>query len=187
MTNDPVMGGVSHSSLSAGRSSAIFAGRCDVVPFLRAPGFCKMSTHGGAFADVSAFFEGGALHLSLRSDTPAYAGFKAAFWASHMDRLPGQRHGTPAFKADFAAPRPPAGHFATVRLPWTSFSAGTSEYTGRCDTTDPTGLTHHCCGAAHPELCPQRQHLAAIEGLAIWAEGVEGDFKLELRSIAAGP
>ena len=56
----------------------------------------------------------------------------------------------------------------------------------RCDTKDPTGLQHHCCGTAHPELCPTAAHLSAITGLALWAEGVEGDFSLEVCAIAAG-
>jgi len=184
--NDPVMGGASHSSLAVGNSSATFGGRCEIVPFLAAPGFCKMSSAGGPplFPDASPFFEGGAMHLLLRSSTPAYAGYKVAFSAEGMLRQPGQSHGTPEFKADLVVP---STSFSSVRLPWTSFSAGTSDYSGRCDTTDPTGIQHHCCGPDHPELCPTRSHLAAIQGLSIWAEGVQGDFELELRSIAAGP
>lgn len=194
VTDDPVMGGASHSALRlTGQGSASFEGTCAIVRFLHAPGFCKVSTGEGygrapeTFPDASPFLSGG-LHLTVRSATPAYRGFKASFTARGMVRQPGQFHGVPSFKADFAVPAPSddGPGWVTVRVPFSSFSAGTSEYTGRCDTKDPTGLQHHCCGTAHPELCPTAAHLSAITGLALWAEGVEGDFSLEVRAIAAG-
>ena len=37
-------------------------------------------------------------------------------------------------------------------------------------------------------LCtPQAYNLAHIESFGVWAEGVEGEFKLEVKQIAAGP
>ena len=187
VTNDPVMGGRSRSSLAVSSSSSTFSGTCAIVPFLRAPGFCKM-TATGSFADASPFFHGGALHVTLRSSTPTYAGFKLDFQAAGMHRHPGQRHGTPAFKAALSLPSAaPAGELVTVRVPWDNFSSDHSEYTGRCDTKDPGGLQHHCCSAAHPENCPTAANLASIVGMSVWAEGVEGNFDLELHSIAAGP
>ena len=66
-----------------------------------------MSTIGGgaAYADASHFIHG-AVHLSLRSSTPSYAGYKVAFTA---DNMPASRHGSghhssPSFKADFHLP-----------------------------------------------------------------------------------
>ena len=60
-----------------------------------------------------------------------------------------------------------------------------SEYTGECDTIDP-GLFHthhHCCTAVHPEVCPTAQHLANIDSIGLWAEGVAGSFELIVQSI----
>ena len=74
-----------------------------------------------------------------------------------------------------------------MRVPFSAFSVDTSEYTGRCDTTDPDGGTHRCCSAEQPEVCPHAEHLASLRSLELWAEGVEGPFSLEVRSIAAGP
>jgi len=34
---------------------------------------------------------------------------------------------------------------------------------------------------------PKAHHLAHIESFEVWAEGVAGDFELELKQIAAGP
>ena len=211
--NDPVMGGVSHSRLTVEGGVATFSGTCAVVPFLHAPGFCRMATAGApALPDASAFADGGALHLTLRSSTPRYAGFKVGFSSDHMRTTPGVHHGSPTFKADLTLPPPPSSSssaapgaatgasgsgsgsssndddgFVTVRVPFAAFSLDTSEYTGRCDTTDPTGQHHHCCTAAHPEVCPAAEHLRSLHGLQLWAEGVEGDFALAVRSIAAGP
>ena len=43
------------------------------------------------------------------------------------------------------------------------------------------------CTAAHPEVCPKDYHLAKLTGFGIWAEGVEGQFAIDLKSISAGP
>ena len=60
-------------------------------------------------------------------------------------------------------------------------------FTGECDTKDPTGEQHVCCSAAHPEVCPTAQHLSSITSLEVWAEGIEGQFQLDLQQISAGP
>ena len=164
----------------------LFQGTCAIVSFLHAPGFCKISTVSGQFADASAWINGG-LHLTLKSSTPAYAGFKVDFTSDNMPVPQGFRHGYPAFKAAFTLPAEARGEFVTVRVPFSDFSVDTSEYTGRCDTTDPNGLHHHCCSAAHPEVCPMPDHLRSLRGMQLWAEGVEGAFELEIRSIEAGP
>tara|TARA_B110000046_G_C12758258_1_gene299719 strand:+ start:154 stop:591 length:438 start_codon:yes stop_codon:yes gene_type:complete len=140
----------------------------------------------GSFADASPFFHGGALYVTLRSSTQTYAGFKVDFSAAGMHPSPGQRHGVPAFKAGVTLPGTAAAEFVTVRIPWEAFSSDHSEYTGRCDTQDPGGLQHHCCSREHPENCPTAAHLAHIDGISVWAEGVEGHFEVELQSIEAG-
>ena len=42
--NDPVMGGQSHSSFTVAGGQLSFGGLCAIVPFLKAPGFCKVGT-----------------------------------------------------------------------------------------------------------------------------------------------
>lgn len=86
------MGGKSKSYFSVaktpdGSKTMNFTGSCEVVPFLHAPGFCKLFTRGAKkFPDVSEF-SAGALHLRVRSSTPQYTGFKVAFSAVPMASL----------------------------------------------------------------------------------------------------
>lgn len=183
--NDQVMGGGSTSSFLVAGGAGLFQGACAIVSFLNAPGFCKISTR-GTFPDASAWIDGG-LHLTVRSTTTGYKGFKVDFSSDGMPVPQGFRHGYPAFKAAFQLPALASSDFVTVRVPFSAFSVDTSEFTGRCDTTDPTGLHHHCCSTDHPEVCPQSEHLKALTGLQVWAEGIEGDFELEIREIKAGP
>jgi hypothetical protein len=188
--NDPVMGGQSHSAFTAETSYGRFSGLCAIVPFLKAPGFCKIATTHGMFekprlADASAYI-GGSLYLEVRSSTPEYKGYKVDFSAKNTTRpRPGMHHSSPSFKADFVVP--PGTDFTTVKVPFDSFSVDWSDYTGRCDTKDPTGEQHVCCSETHPEVCPQAHHLAQLTSFEIWSEGVEGNVTIELKSISAGP
>jgi len=188
--NDPVMGGQSHSTYIAKETVGNFTGLCAIVPFLKAPGFCKIATTHGwfekpRFADASAFIDG-ALYLSVRTSTPSYKGYKVAFSAKNVTRpRPGMHHAGPSFKADFSIA---AGiDFQTIKIPFNHFSVDWSEFTGECSTKDPTGEQHVCCSSEHPEVCPKDYHLAQLTGFEIWAEGVEGNFSIELQSIGAGP
>ena len=82
----------------------------------------------------------------------------------------------------------PAGDsFSTIKVPLSSFSVDWSDYTGECTTKDPTGEQHVCCSADHPEVCIKSYHLAQITGFGFWAEGVEGAFAIELKSVSVGP
>lgn len=186
--NDPVMGGQSHSAFNTTGGIGYFSGLCAIVPFLKAPGFCKISTQLGllekpTYPDVSEFING-ALLIEARSTTAGYKGFKVAFDAKNATRPgKGTHHGAPSFKADFAV----GSDWSTVRVPFSKFSVDWSDYTGECSTKDPDGTQHHCCSKEHPEVCPTVQHLAALTGLEVWAEGVEGSFDIQLRSISAGP
>lgn len=188
--NDPVMGGQSHSSFVVADSAGEFKGTCAIVPFLKAPGFCKIATqrsffHAPHFADVSHFADG-ALYLDVQTTTPEYEGFMVSFGAKNATRPPGaMHHEPPTFKAGFKVS---GTERTTVKVPFSSFSVDWSDFTGRCDTKDPgSGFQHSCCGAEHPEVCPTAQHLAQITGLELWAEGIEGDFDLKVFSIGAGP
>jgi hypothetical protein len=185
--DDPVMGGQSKGSFTVGNSTAVFTGVCAIVPSLQAPGFCKAGTDSSLnFPDVSEFLDGGAMLLTVRSDTPFYKGFRLDFESKDM---PARRHGFGSFKAHFSVENTTG--WQTVKLPFSTFSSDWSSFTGACDTQDPpygntTGVQHHCCSKAHPEVCPTSSNLQQITELALWAEGAEGEFHLEVMSIAAG-
>lgn len=188
--NDPVMGGQSHSKFFVDHSSGYFEGKCAIVKFLNAPGFCKISTQHSLFrslhfADASSFIDG-ALYLDVQTTTPEYKGFFIGFGAKGAKRPSGaMHHAAPSFKANFQVP---GTKRTTVKVPFNGFSVDWSDFTGRCDTKDPNnGFQHHCCSSEHPEVCPTAEHLSQITGLEVWAEGVEGDFQLQIFSISAGP
>merc|ERR1711974_463957 len=72
-----------------------------------------------------------------------------------------------------------------VYIPFNHFSSDWSDYTGDCDTKDPTGYQHRCCDEKNTDVCPDAKRLKAINKISIWAEGHEGDFYLELYKIDA--
>ena len=41
------------------------------------------------------------------------------------------------------------------------------------------------CSKLHPEVCPDKQHLARLSSMELSAEGVLGRFLLEVKSISA--
>lgn len=189
--SDPVMGGRSHSSFEVEGSEGHFKGTCAVVPKLKAPGFCKVGTQHSLFsppphfANASRFSEG-ALYLDVETTTPEYEGFMVAFGAANAKHPPGaMHHSPPSFKAGFRV----TGTARTiVKVPFSSFSVDWSDFTGRCDTKDPNnGYQHHCCSAERPDVCPAADNLDKISSLEIWAEGVAGDFDINIFSIGAGP
>lgn len=67
---------------------------------------------------------------------------------------------------------------------FSSFTDDWSPFTGDCGTNDPTGKPHHCCGTGTAaQYCPTSTFLSALTDLAIWAEGVAGDFQIEAKWI----
>jgi hypothetical protein len=51
--NDPVMGGVSHSTFTVKDDVGVFDGAVEIVPSLKAPGFCFLHSDGvGAFSSA---------------------------------------------------------------------------------------------------------------------------------------
>ena len=177
--NDPVMGGRSTGSWSVNASGGfgVFDGEVVDVPSLQAPGFIKASAD-GKFADVSAAL-GGALVLTLRTSTPAYAGYRASFYSgvgaatyacAGGGGIPFSRG---CFKANFSVPAGAA--FSTVRIPFDSFSDMWSSATG-----DPTKTC-----ADDGDVCPTAKVLSSIKRVELWGEGKLGKLHLEVQSIAA--
>ena len=185
VTNDPVMGGASTSSFNVQDKLGVFNGTCAIVSFLKAPGFANIiarpaSRFSGGFADASAHIAGG-MELRVRSSTPKYAGYKVAFAAVGVPRT--SIYGGGSFKAGFELED--TTDFQTVFVPFTNFSYDWSGYTGRCDTKDPNGQQHHCCGEDGDKYCPKAAYLSKITDVEVWAEGVQGDFHIEIDYVGA--
>lgn len=185
--NDPVMGGASTSSFQVtSDKTGLFQGTCAIVGFLKAPGFAKI-TGTGTFADITGY---DTIALKVRSSTPDYKGFKVAFSAPGIPKS--SIYGGASYKADFALK---GGDWQVVEVPLTQFSYDWSAYTGRCDTQDPgsmfgKGKQHYCCDKSgiqpsKPEVCVESKFLSKINDLEVWAEGVQGDFNLEIAWLGA--
>ena len=182
LVNDPVMGGVSHSTWHINQTMgvAIWNGETKIVPKLHAPGFCEAETTSGDGIFRKANDASGFTHLLLRvRSTIPYTGFKVSFAA---DTLNPQFH---SFKSIFNVTRHD-GVWHTVSVPFTDFTDDWSDFTGRCDTTDPDGKKHRCCSKEHPEVCPTQRNLKDMTQFGLWTEGVAGKFHLEVKWIRAG-
>lgn len=186
-TNDPVMGGGSTSTFTTtGDKTAIFNGTCAIVGFLKAPGFAKVM--GSAkFADITGYEN---IALRVKTATPDYQGFKVAFAAPGIPKT--SIFGGSSYKAEFNLT---GQDWQLVEVPLTQFSYDWSGYTGRCDTKDPAGLfsrgiQHYCCDKSglepsKPEVCVDSKFLSIINSIEVWAEGVQGDFNMEIDWIGA--
>lgn len=185
--NDPVMGGASKSTFEVSTDkTGIFNGTCAIVGFLKAPGFAKI-VGSAQFADITGY---DSIVLRVRSSTPDYAGFKVAFAAPGIPKT--SMYGGSSYKADFKLN---GAAWQVVEVPLTQFSYDWSGYTGRCDTKDPAGVfsngtQHYCCDKSglkpsKPEVCVDSKFLRKIDTLEVWAEGVEGDFHIEIDWIGA--
>ena len=180
--NDPVMGGKSTSTFSVDSADnvGVFNGTCAIVPFLKAPGFAKITTSrdGNKFADISSHLKGH-MELRVKSDTPNYGGFRVAFAAKNVPRT--SMYGGGTFKSGFNMTD--TTDFQIVKVPFSDFSYDWSGFTGRCDTKDPNGQQHHCCN--NDKYCPTADFLSTISGLEVWAEGAVGNFHIEVDYIGA--
>jgi len=183
--NDPVMGGASTSTFDA--ATGVFQGTCAIVGFLNAPGFAKI-VGSRDFADITGM---DTISLRVKSSTPDYKGFKVAFAAPGIPKT--SIFGGSSYKADFALES--STDWQVVDVPLTQFSYDWSGYTGRCDTKDPgsfgrDGQQHYCCDQSglepsKPEVCVDAKYLSAINEVDVWAEGVEGDFNIQIDYISA--
>jgi len=187
--NDPVMGGASTSTFSiTADKTGLFNGTCAIVGFLKAPGFAKITgSRDSDFHDITGYDN---IALRVRSSTPDYTGFKVAWAAPGIPKT--SIFGGASYKAGFNLT---GGDWQTVEVPFAQFSYDWSGYTGRCDTKDPNGFLHkgpqhYCCDKSglqpsKSEVCVDKKFLSIINSIELWAEGVKGDFNLEIDWIGA--
>jgi len=166
------MGGQSNSNYTVTDDNFVeWNGDCKIVPSLSAPGFCNLESKKNfdKFPDAS-----GATHLSmlLKSSTPDYKGFKVSFAANTLNPQ------FKSFKADFFLNDGVLDEdtgFTKVSVPFEEFSNNWSSYTG-----EPIVK---CSDDA--SVCPTEKDKQKIQQLGLWAEGVEGEFNLEILGIYA--
>jgi len=186
--NDPVMGGASTSTFKVtSDKTGLFSGTCAIVSFLKAPGFAKITGSSKKFVDVTGYDN---IALRVKSSTPDYQGFKVAFAAPGIPKT--SMFGGSSYKAGFNLS---GSDWQVVEVPLTQFSYDWSGYTGRCDTHDPAGTfskgqQHYCCDKSSlqpskPDVCVDTKFLSIIDDLEVWAEGVKGDFSIEIDWIGA--
>jgi len=179
--NDPVMGGESKSTITITPTAGIFDGEVVDVPFLEAPGFVQAYTvfrdfrhpflsHATPFPDVT-----GCQALEITAALPTgtyYDGFKISFGTSKNKKYNCGRH-------SFGHKAPLVMETVTsvqkVVIPFTDFTD--------CND-DATGLPIVTC-EDDEDVCPDEEVLKDMKTLAIWGEGVKGEFHMEIYGIEA--
>lgn len=167
--NDPVMGGQSFSTVKVDNGLLNFTGSCRIVPSLKAPGFIKASTNDGIFGkqfvDVSTC-QGIKINHKSKTD---YKGFRISFGTAHA---PSGGFFARGYKANIKPAS--VGEFGDIMIPFNTFTD---------DWNDATGNPVHTC-AENQALCPTKESLQNFKQMSIWAEGVEGDISLLVKSIS---
>jgi len=181
--DDPVMGGGSRGTWVVEDGIGLWRGAVTNVSFLQAPGFCAVKTVSLPAVDASAYMDGGFL-LTVRSST-SYEGFKLRFQSPSIPAHHGQHGPVGSHAQGFKVPASEDGEWQSVYLPFKGFSWDWSDYTGECTTQDPDGFQHRCCSSENPDVCPTGDHLQSIDAFQLLAEGVEGDFGLDVKEIRA--
>lgn len=189
MTDDPVMGGRSHSSFVVGDDEAgnhnvgIFAGTVAIVPFLHAPGFCNAYVHFPA-VDASDY---DAIEITVRNRSPSLNAFKSSFGGKGVPQDPNCHHPgcgykLGSFKAGFNLKTQSAKDSPQkVLIPFSEYTYEWSDYTGGC--TDHGAV---CCDETKsPNTCPSKTSTGSITQLGIWGEGTAGEFALDIFSVRA--
>ena len=175
VTNDPVMGGVSHSTFTVIDGLGVFAGEVKIVPFLHAPGTCQSEAAKFAPLNCTGF---DAIEIKLASNGPLKQ-FQASWGGPFVPEPAGSPHyRRKAYKATFNVTG--NGVLETLLVPMAAFSSSYSTYTGAC--TDHGAV---CCSPQHPEVCPSPKTKSAITDFGIDAQGTVGKFELRIKSIRA--
>lgn len=162
--NDPIMGGLSYSTVIVEDGLGKLSGEVVDVPSLQAPGFIIMEAKSDNFPDISTC-EG--IEIEARSNTE-YAGYRMSFGVDHA---PSMRYGR-GYKAPFNVGK----KIETVKMSFSEFSDYWNE--GNGVITIP-------CSTEYPQYCPNPATLRSLDVMSIWGEGVGGPVDLEVMSIKA--
>jgi hypothetical protein len=183
--DDPVMGGGSKGSWINQGDYGAWLGTVKNVSFLHAPGFCSIATDSLKTTDASAYIKGGFV-IKVRTSTPDFQGFKMKFASPNIPTHHGH-HGyqSGSHAQGFRVPASQKGEWQSVFLPFNKFSWDWSDFTGDCATKDPDGFQHRCCSAKDSDVCPTAKHLKGLNSVMIYAEGVEGDFQMDVKEVVA--
>jgi hypothetical protein len=160
-TNDPVMGGLSDSTVKIANGALSWVGQVRVVPKLHAPGFCTATTGGyhqqpDKFPDISSA-EGLLVTARNNGGPSGLSSFKVTM-SSHDERGEFEgRFNTTVVTAEFR----------TYFVPFSAMAP-------RGEGGKPQGGP------------PTKVQLQAITGLGFNQDGVAGKFDLEVKEIAAG-
>jgi Pyruvate/2-oxoacid:ferredoxin oxidoreductase delta subunit len=166
--NDPVMGGRSTGNFTIKDGIGYFVGHVAIVPSLKAPGFIKVSSEDRKpFPDVRSC---SALEFTVRTKDNSFTGYRVSFGTKQP---PIHKFFAYGFKAHFNAPV--GEEFTTVEIPFTNFSDYWDDATGKQIKTCQDNVIY----------CPDQETLKDMKTISFWAEGVEGDVYLEIKSIAA--
>jgi len=169
--NDPVMGGASSGTFTVADGAGVMEGTVALIPSLQAPGFIKTSTTDSKnFADVSTC-TGLSIVVKSTSTPSPYKGYRLSFGTDSAFLQCGKFFAR-GFKADFDAP---VGELGEVQIPFNSFTKCWDDATGDAITT---------C-AQDSKFCPSEARLKDLQTLSVWAEGVQGDVKVEFKSVGA--
>ena len=175
VTDDPVMGGVSHSKFTVDGGVGVWVGEVKIVPFLQAPGTCQSEAAPFAPVDCSQY---DAIEISLVSKG-ALKQFQASWGGPFVPEPAGspfyRKH---AYKAVFNVTG--TGAAETIVLPMAAFTSSYSTFTGGC--TDHGAV---CCSPQHPEVCPSPKTQSSITDVGIDAQGTVGKFELYITSVRA--
>merc|ERR1712048_415084 len=148
----------------------VMNGTVAIVPSLSAPGFIKASTNSDkAYPDVSAC-TGLTMDVKSTSNPSPYKGYRISF-GSDSAFLQCGKFFARGYKADFNA----GSELSTVQIPFNMFT--------NC-WDDATGDAIKTC-ASDSQFCPSAKRLADLQTISVWAEGIEGDVTLSIKSIGA--
>lgn len=164
--NDPVMGGVSTGSFRVDPVAGvgIFQGQVNIVPFLGAPGFLK-ATAVHTFPSIERC---DAIAITARAGNN-YSGYR---WSVGWEHAPGNSVFAAGFKANY---HPSVGEFSTVSIPLTSFTNFWNDATGDAIVTCEQDSRY----------CLDKVTKRNIREMAVWAEGVAGCQRLEIKHVKA--
>lgn len=186
---DPATAGNSQGKLSFKDGALNLNGYCQYRPFLtqkrqETSGFIKVDTTDQKFPDVSAC-EGisvvakqtGIASNKVGEEKSKFEGYNFCIGGNRAGETSGKlakrsRLGNQCYKSKLNVPQ---NEFGTIQIPFKDFSNFWDAETG--------AIVVSC--EQSPKNCPDQATLANMRDMSFWAEGDQGDFNLEVKSVIA--